>query len=379
LQWDGLFPTGVPDPDALAELTSEIRSARPAGKPFDVIVGVAPGEDPGPWARAGATWTVTDLGMEPTEDQVQEVIQAGPRRLGLAFVQRVEFEADGLTIVGDLRLPSHSEPAPGLVFTGPFTGVRDQVTGLYAERLAAAGYVTLAFDHRSFGESGGQPRRHEDAQGKLADLRAAVSFLRARPDVDPERIGAVGICLGGGYALRFAAFDPRIKVFAGIAGAYNTPYAMRAGMGADGYRQALASFTAVAEERDRGADVTYIPAVAAQGEAAMAGPEPFAYYGTDRGASEHWENSVTTASVRELITVDNMIGADFLAPTPGLIVHGVEDAYCSPDGAREAYERMTEPKRLVWLDARLHIDLYDTEPYVTQAVEAVTAFLGEHL
>ena len=66
--------------------------------------------------------------------------------------------------------------APGLVFTGPFTGVRDQVTGLYADRLAAAGFTTLAFDHRNFGESGGQPRRHEDPQGKLADLRAAVSF-----------------------------------------------------------------------------------------------------------------------------------------------------------------------------------------------------------
>jgi uncharacterized protein len=88
---------------------------------------------------------------------------------------------------------------------------------------------------------------------------------------------------------------------------------------------------------------------------------------------------VTRASVRELLTVDNMCGADFLAPTPGLIVHGVQDAYCSPEGAREAYERMGEPKRIVWLDARLHIDLYDTEPYVTQAVEAVTAFLAEHL
>lgn len=294
-------------------------------------------------------------------------------------MQRVEFEADGLTIVGDLRMPSQPGPAPGLVFTGPFTGVRDQVTGLYADRLAAAGYVTLAFDHRGFGESGGQPRRHEDPQGKLSDLRAAVSFLRARPETHPERIGAVGICLGGGYALKFAAFDPRIKAFAGIAGAYNTPYAMRAGMGTDGYRQALASFTSVAEERDRGGDVLYIPAVAAEGDAAMPGTEPFAYYGTERGASAHWENSVTRASVRELITVDNMIGADFLAPTPGLIVHGVEDAYCSPDGAREAYERMSEPKRLVWLDTRLHIDLYDTEPYVTQAVETVIAFLAEHL
>ncbi|HYK32901.1 MAG TPA: alpha/beta hydrolase [Streptosporangiaceae bacterium] len=295
-------------------------------------------------------------------------------------MERVEWAADGITLVGDLRLPSApAGRAAGLVFTGPFTGVRDQVTGLYAERLADAGYVTLAFDHRSFGESQGQPRRHEDPQGKLADLRAAVSFLRTRPEVDAERIGAIGICLGGGYALKFAAFDPRVKVFAGIAGAYNTPYAMRSGMGPDTYREVLASFTAAAEEHDQGGQLQYIPAVAAEGEAAMPGEEPFAYYGTSRGASPHWDNSVTRGSVRELLTVDNMAGADFLAPTPGLIVHGVEDAYCSPDGAREAYQRMGEPKRIVWLDAKLHTDLYDAEPYVTQAVEAVITFLAEHL
>jgi fermentation-respiration switch protein FrsA (DUF1100 family) len=294
-------------------------------------------------------------------------------------MERVDLAADGIRLVGDLRVPSAGGRAPGLVFTGPFTGVRDQVTGLYAGRLTSAGYVTLACDHRGFGESGGQPRRHEDPQGKLADLRAAVSFLRARPEVDPERIGAVGICLGGGYALKFAAFDPRVKAFAGIAGAYNTPHSMRAGMGPDAYRRTLGSFTAVAENQDQGGGIQYIPAVAGEGEAAMPGAEPFAYYGTGRGASAYWQNSVTRTSVRELITVDNMIGADFLSPTPGLIVHGVADAYCTPEGAREAHERMGEPKRIVWLDARQHIDLYDTEPYVTQAVEAVSSFLGEHL
>ena len=294
-------------------------------------------------------------------------------------MERVEFGADGITLVGDLRVPAGAARAPGLVFTGPFTGVRDQVIGLYAERLAGAGFVTLAFDHRNFGDSGGQPRRHEDPQGKLADLRAAVSFLRARPEADPERIGAVGICLGGGYALKFAAFDPRVKAFAGIAGAYNSPYAMRTGIGAEGYRQILTSLTSTAEEHDRGGPVQYLPAVAAEGEAAMAGAEPFAYYGTSRGASVGWQNSVTRASVRELLTMENMTGADFLSPTPGLIVHGVEDAYCSPAGAREAFQRMAGPKQAVWLDAKLHIDLYDTEPYVTQAVAAVTAFLGKHL
>lgn len=289
---------------------------------------------------------------------------------------RVEFAADGIGLVGELRLPPLQGPAPALVFTGPFTGVRDQVTGLYAERLAAEGFVTLSFDHRNWGESGGEPRQHEDPQGKLHDLRAAVSFLRTRPEVDGERIGAVGICLGGGYALKFAAFDPRVKVFAGIAGAYNNPYTMRAGMD---YQAVLAGFAEIQERADLGGPVEYLPVVSAAGEAAMPGDEPFAYYGTERSSSPSWRNEVTRASIRELITVDNMMGADFLSPKPGLIVHGVIDRFCSPEGAEEAYKRLDEPKQLVWLDAKQHIDLYDAEPYVSQAVEATVGFLREYL
>lgn len=290
------------------------------------------------------------------------------------MTERVEFEVGGTTVVGDLRVPSGGAgPFPALVFTGPFTGVRTQVTGLYAERLTAKGYLTLSFDHRHWGESGGQPRNHEDPQAKLHDLRAAVSLLRAREEVDGERIGAVGICLGGGYALRFAAFDPRVKAFAGIAGAYNNPYGMRTGMD---YPAALTALTEVLERQDLGGPVEYLPAVAEEGEAAMPGDEPYAYYGK---AVAPWTNEVTRASVRELITVDNMMGADFLSPKPGLIVHGVIDRFCSPEGAEEVFKRLDQPKKLVWLDARRHIDLYDAEPYVTQAVEATAEFLGEHL
>ncbi|WP_214105949.1 alpha/beta hydrolase [Acrocarpospora catenulata] len=290
---------------------------------------------------------------------------------------RVEFNAGTIPLVGELRVPDGPGPHPALVFTGPFTGVKEQVTGLYAERLTAHGYLTLAFDHRNFGESGGEPRRHEDPQGKLDDLRAAVGFLRTRPEVDAERIGAVGICLGGGYALKFAAFDPRVKVFVGIAGAYNSPYTMREGFGADGYAGALADFGEVLARQDLTGTVDYQPAVGEGG--AMSGDEPFAYYGTERGATPTWVNEVTTASVRELITMDNLMGADFLSPKPALLVHGVVDAYCSPEGAHAVHARLDEPKRLVWLDAKLHIDLYDTEPYLTQAVDATVDFLSAYL
>jgi alkanesulfonate monooxygenase SsuD/methylene tetrahydromethanopterin reductase-like flavin-dependent oxidoreductase (luciferase family) len=77
-RWDGLFPTGLPGPEALAELVDEVRAARPADDPFDVVVTIPPGEDVKPWARAGATWTLTDLGLQPTKAEVRAVIGSGP-------------------------------------------------------------------------------------------------------------------------------------------------------------------------------------------------------------------------------------------------------------------------------------------------------------
>jgi alkanesulfonate monooxygenase SsuD/methylene tetrahydromethanopterin reductase-like flavin-dependent oxidoreductase (luciferase family) len=78
LQWDGLFPIGLPGPDALAELVGEVHDMRSASDPFDVVVDLPPSEDPAPWERAGATWVVTDFGMQPSEAGVREVIDAGP-------------------------------------------------------------------------------------------------------------------------------------------------------------------------------------------------------------------------------------------------------------------------------------------------------------
>jgi hypothetical protein len=78
LRWEGIFPIGLPGPEALAELTGEIREALPAGDPFDVVVDIAPGDDADPWARAGATWIVTDFGRQPAQAEVRKVIDAGP-------------------------------------------------------------------------------------------------------------------------------------------------------------------------------------------------------------------------------------------------------------------------------------------------------------
>lgn len=291
--------------------------------------------------------------------------------MSTAEAERITFGSDGVELAGEIRGTEPGRPRPGIVLTGPFTGVKEQVVGTYASLLAITGCVTLAFDHRGFGESGGRPG-HEDSQGKLADLRAAVDVLADRAEVDAARIGIIGICLGGGYAVRAAAGDPRVKALVAIAGAYNSPALVLQAMGADPYRSALA---AALDRYDE-----YMPAVAPDGgEAAMGGEEPYAYYGTARSFSPHWRNQVTRGSLHSLMTFDALNAAELLVSTPLLIIHGKTDAYCSPELAQALYERKPGEKEILWLDASQHIDLYDSEPYVTRAAQAAAGFLHRKL
>lgn len=169
-----------------------------------------------------------------------------------------------------------------------------------------------------------------------------------------------------------AAADPRVRAVAGIAGAYNSPARFAASQGVDGYRDALRTFLDRYDET--------LPAVAPDGgEAAMPGAEPFAYYGSDRSAAPHWRNEVTWGSLHALLTFDALAAADLLGATPLLVVHGRRDDYCAPELAADLHSRATGEKRLVWLDAQQHIDLYDVDNYVTQAVTETTDFLHEHL
>lgn len=292
----------------------------------------------------------------------------------------LDFTVGASTVAAVLRRPRGGEPAPGVVLTGPFTGVKEQVVAGYAERLSAAGLATLVFDHRGFGESEGEPRQHEDSAGKLADLRAATSALAAHPATNPSRLGCVGICLGGGYALKHSAFDPRIRATAFVAAAFNDPRVMRGGMGEENYRAAMAEFAALEQRQHDTGEMEYLPAVDPDGgEAAMPGREPWDYYGTERSASPGWRNRVTRSSLRELLTFDAAMGADFLAPTPALFVHGRRDDFCSPRAAQAVYNRVRSAKEFLWLDTTNHIDLYDQPAYVEPAAARVVAWFAEHL
>ena len=120
----------------------------------------------------------------------------------------------GITLVGDLYTPKSmkaGEKMRAIALAGPYGAVKEQVSGRYAQELAARGFLTLAFDPSFTGESGGQPRNVTSPDLNTEDFSAAVDYLSNRPDVNPEAIGIVGICGWGGFAINAAAMDPRIK------------------------------------------------------------------------------------------------------------------------------------------------------------------------
>jgi fermentation-respiration switch protein FrsA (DUF1100 family) len=288
----------------------------------------------------------------------------------------VTFTDDDIAIAGHLHPARDGGRAPAVLIAGPSPQVKEQAPDRYAARFAAAGYHALTIDYRNFGESGGQPRLRENPAGKLADLRAAVSFLTALPDID--QIAVVGVCAGAGYALKAAAHDPRIFAFVGIAGFYPDPAALRQAMGERAYRDALRTAIGVLEREDRGEPVHYLPHVAPEGGTALIqGGEPYDYYGTARGSAPNYRNEITADTGYTMLTLDGATAADLLAPTPALIVHGEVDAYCTPEKARAVYERIDSAKELVWLSADTHIAFYDDTAIIGAAVSAAVLFL-EH-
>ena len=123
----------------------------------------------------------------------------------------------GITLAADMYTPKASlasEKLPAIAVAGPFGAVKEQASGLYAHEMAKRGYITIAFDPSFTGESGGQPRYMNSPDINTEDFQAAVDFLSNQPNVDPEKIGIIGICGWGGWALNTAGIDTRIKATA---------------------------------------------------------------------------------------------------------------------------------------------------------------------
>jgi uncharacterized protein len=280
--------------------------------------------------------------------------------------QKIKFESGGETIIGNLFLPTDT-PLGAIVTTGPLTSVKEQATEAYAKAMAARGYAALAFDHRYFGESGGEPRQFENPQAKIEDIANAVTFFESNDATIGIPVYALGICAGGGYMASAVAADPRLRAFAGIAGVYTDLAQTKTWMGA-GFDAALARAQAAEVQWRKTGKAETIAAVAADnGDVAMPLDEAYAYYGTARGAVPNYVNGFAVMSRTHTLTFDAQKVAKSIT-VPTLIVHS-EKALAS-SLARKFYGSLHEPKQELWLESKGQIDFYDDPKLINIASEA---------
>ena len=281
--------------------------------------------------------------------------------------EQFEFQSSGERIRGHLFLPS-GKPLAALVLTGPLTSVKEQASGAHARALAERGFAALAFDHRYFGESGGQPRQFENPRAKIEDIRAAVAALKETPRMRGLPLAAVGVCAGAGYMAAAVAEEPSFLAFAGIAGFYAeaTPESIAAGRGRiDRGRAAERKWleTGVAEA---------IPAVAPDGgDVGMPLREAYDFYGTARGAVPNYVNGFAVQSFAYTTPFDaNGVSRSIRVPT--LVVHS-ENAL-SPSLARKFIAGLAGPHEELWLRSVGQIDFYDDPQLIARAADAVARF-----
>ena len=291
----------------------------------------------------------------------------------------------GITLAADMYTPRGAEgKLPAIAVSGPFGAVKEQSSGLYAQKMAELGFLTIAFDPSYTGESGGTPRYVASPDINTEDFCAAVDFLSVQENVDPERIGIIGICGWGGMALNAAAIDTRIKATAAM-----TMYDMTR-VTANGYFDAEDSEQARFEKK-KAMNAQRIEDYKS-GSYALAGgvvdplPEDapqfvkdyYAYYKTPRGYHSRSLNSNGGWNVTSSLSFLNMPILQYSSEIRSavLLVHG-EKAH-SRYFSETAYSKLTgDNKELLIIPGANHTDLYDQMDIIP--FEKLNAFFTEYL
>jgi fermentation-respiration switch protein FrsA (DUF1100 family) len=293
----------------------------------------------------------------------------------------VVFDSAGLALAGHLYRPLHASSCPraAIVVGHPDSGVKEQAAGLYAMRLAEQGFTTLAFDAAYQGESEGLPRGLEDCSHRVEDMKAAVSYLSARGDVDPTRIGMLGICASGGYAISAAATDARVKAIATV-NAVDLGLLFRT-QAPEVLRRLLEAAAVARNAEARGEGLGTYPVIPSSQQAARAAGqhsfEGWEYFQTDRARHPRAAQARPWSSVDRIVSFDAFQFMNLVAPRPLLMIAGTRAATAWMTSL--AFAKAGGAKELFWVDGASHVALYDQEDAVAVAIAKLKAFFRAHL
>ena len=307
-------------------------------------------------------------------------------------MKSITFKNRTWDVAATLRLPEGFDAGrkyAAIVCAHPISSCKEQTSGaIYGEALTQAGFITLAFDASTQGASGGEPRFLEDPAMRVEDFRCAVDYLVTLPWVDEERIGVLGVCGGGGYAVSAAATERRFKAVGTVVAA-NYGRLMREGdLSPDA---ALKTLDAIARQRTaeaRGGEpliVGYIPG--SEAERAKAGiddidiVEAVQYYTTPRGQQPGSPNKLRFVSSGAALNWDAFAFVEKLLTQPLHIVIGsIPGGFSSYRDGFELYGRARSAQKTLQIVPDVsHYDLYDQPEATGQALAQLVPFYRKHL
>ena len=306
---------------------------------------------------------------------------------GKVNIHPVTYKLNGLDISANVYTPANYETKkkyPAVVVAHPNGGVKEQVAGLYAQRLAEQGYITITADAAYQGASGGQPRSVDKPANRIEDIRGMADYIARYPGVDSARLGLLGICGGGGYSLSAAKTDKRFKSIATLS-MFNSGRVRRNGLQdsqLDTIQQRLQQASAARAQEAAGGEILY------SGDANLTDEQiaklPFALY--RQGYEYYWKTHAhpgstfkyTTSSLLDLIRFDATDQIE-LIDKPLLMIAGAnaDTLYMSEDAFAKATG--TKDKELFKIDGATHIETYWVPKYVDIAMGKLSAFYARTL
>lgn len=296
---------------------------------------------------------------------------------------KVTFPNQATSMAGHLFTPpevNRGETYPALVVVHPFGGVKEQTAGIYARKMADKGYVTLAFDASHQGESGGFPRDTENPAERMEDIRCAIDYLTTLPEVDEDRIGILGVCAGGSYALGVAPTEMRAKAIASVS-LWDLGVTAREGWPAPEYDRA-AVLTEIGKQRTIEARGETIRRDASflkdkpQGLPRII-EESYDYYRTPRAQHANSRSVFVFTDFARLMDFNYHAQIETIAPRPVLFIVGTEAATVFMSEA--GYQKAAQPKEWFEVPGATHHLLYDDEAAVGKAVTKLEEFFGRNL